>query len=179
MSNPHSPKIWGIGLSRTGTTSLNEALRILGYKAGHFVLPKHFDRFEAVTDTPAAARYLELDKRYPGSKFILTVRDDLEDWLGSCERYFGKKELLQKNEEIVAEGLFVRQALYGTAEFDRGLWEQAYRRHVGAVMRHFQGRDQHLLVLNICTGDGWEKLCPFLGRPVPQGVRFPHSNAAS
>jgi hypothetical protein len=29
--------------------------------------------------------------------------------------------------------------------------------------------------MSICTGDGWEKLCPFLGQPIPR-VAFPKLN---
>ena len=33
-----------------------------------------------------------------------------------------------------------------------------------------------LLVMDIIAGDGWDKLCPFLGKPVPEAA-FPHRNA--
>jgi Sulfotransferase domain/UDP-glucoronosyl and UDP-glucosyl transferase len=86
-------KVFGIGLSRTGTSSLTQALNILGYKAIHFphdnVTRAELYRFfasgsgrlslsllqeaDAITDTPACCVYKALDQGYPGSKFILTV----------------------------------------------------------------------------------------------------------
>ena len=75
-------KIFGIGYSKTGTTSLTKALRILGYNALHFPIHtmKHSSeklnlRYEklwrqAYSDTPIPLFYKELDKRFPGSKFI-------------------------------------------------------------------------------------------------------------
>jgi Sulfotransferase domain len=33
------------------------------------------------------------------------------------------------------------------------------------------------LVMDIAAGDDWEKLCPFLGLPIPE-VGFPHANAS-
>ncbi|MBL0299362.1 MAG: hypothetical protein IPQ21_19985 [Betaproteobacteria bacterium] len=45
---------------------------------------------EALTDTPIPSFYRELDRRYPGAKFILTVRD-MESWLLSCKRQFTAK----------------------------------------------------------------------------------------
>lgn len=32
---------------------------------------------------------------------------------------------------------------------------------------------ERLLVMDIPGGDGWEKLCRFIGRPVPTNITFP------
>jgi hypothetical protein len=88
-------KIFGIGLNRTGTTSLAKALSMLGYKAKHWNDTIHmidyidghwkidygqFDKFDAFVDTPVTRIYKELDKHYLGSKFILTTRE-MNSWL--------------------------------------------------------------------------------------------------
>ena len=73
-------KIFNIGFSRTGTTSLTEALQILGFSAYHF--PKSFDQIEkhdACTDMSITLGYKFLDLMYPESKYILTTRK-LESW---------------------------------------------------------------------------------------------------
>ena len=82
-------KIFGIGLSKTGTTSLARALEILGYKTRDYLGVTRYssgdlssidlDEIEtndAFTDTPVPSFYRELDSRYPGSKFILTSEPD-------------------------------------------------------------------------------------------------------
>jgi hypothetical protein len=76
--------VWGIGLTRTGTSSLNDALRILGFEAEHWptldtLLHGHL---RAATDECVAAVYKFLDLKHPGSKFILTERP-IDDWLRS------------------------------------------------------------------------------------------------
>jgi hypothetical protein len=43
------------------------------------------------------------------------------------------------------------------------------------VHDYFRERPDDLLVLNICAGEGWERLCPFLGQDVP-GIPFPWAN---
>lgn len=81
------PKIFGIGLSKTGTTSLAHALEILGYRTKDYPGLSRYragdlssvdlavvDAYDALTDTPIPSFYRELDQRYPGAKFILTVR---------------------------------------------------------------------------------------------------------
>ena len=38
-----------------------------------------------------------------------------------------------------------------------------------------KNRPNDLLVMNICDGEGWEVLCPFLNKPIPN-VIFPKKN---
>ena len=163
-------KLFGIGLSRTGTTSLTEALRILGYKAKHYPDSEgEFDQFEALTDTPVAWRYKLLDGRYPDSRFILTIRD-IPKWLKSCEHFFHHNEpdrLAQLN----------RLMCYGTVPFDKDRFEAAYQSHLVGVQAYFANRPNDLLVMNIASGEGWEKLCAFLGKAIPN-VPFPRENPA-
>ncbi len=44
------------------------------------------------------------------------------------------------------------------------------------IKNYFKDRPDDLLVMNICDGDGWEVLCPFLDKPIP-AVSFPHLNS--
>jgi hypothetical protein len=50
-----------------------------------------------------------------------------------------------------------------------------YESHRRRVLDHFSGREQDLLVVCWETGDGWNELCRFLQRPLPD-QRFPHEN---
>jgi len=87
-------KVFGIGLSRTGTKSLTEALNMLGINVVHYpndettlqeLIAGNYEfsllnSWDGITDITVAPYYAQLDKIYPDSKFILTVR-------------FGKKNL--------------------------------------------------------------------------------------
>lgn len=169
-------KVFGIGLSRTGTTSLAVALAMLGYKAIHAESVQQIELYEASTDTPVAARYRQLDKRYPHSRFILTVRD-MESWLESCRKHwYSLYELSDKN--LAIEYAFCRGALYGIEYFDADIFRSAYERHVDGVRAYFKDRPGDLLELNIAAGEGFEKLCPFLGKPVLEQP-FPRQNIAA
>ena len=68
---------------------------------------------------------------------------------------------------------FLRAAVYASYEFDEARFVRAYQRHVENVKRYFADRPGDLLVLEIANGDGYEKLAPFLGVPVPEQP-FPH-----
>ena len=41
-------------------------------------------------------------------------------------------------------------------------------------MKYFEDRPDDLLVMDCDEPDKWEKLCPFLGRPVPE-TPYPHT----
>jgi len=172
--------IFGIGLSKTGTTSLFAALDQLGYRAATF---RHFrglgldDWFEgnfdtdylaeydAATDLPLAVLYPQLDRRYPGSKFILTVRE-ISSWLASAKKHFTQ-------EPRSRFGRDVRLATYGIVGFHEERFRNVYETHYRNVVSYFSDRPDDLLILDIVAGEGWEKLCAFLGKESPIGA-FPH-----
>jgi hypothetical protein len=176
-------KVFGIGISRTGTTSLSKALRRLGYDSIHAPLSiikrvggrivlneKAVMRYEALTDSTVAFMYKELDAAFPGSKFILTVRD-VEKWLLSMRRVRKVYPILCM---IPKASQLFREAFGDGYPRDEAAMRAAFLRHTKEVLAHFEGRE-NLLVMDFSAGDGWEKLCRFLGRPVPS-TPFPHSN---
>ena len=176
-------KIFCIGLSKTGTTSLAHALTILGYKtkdnpgiinydAGDLssIDTSALEENDAISDTPIPSFYRELDTKYPDSKFILTVRD-MDGWLVSCKKQFTQKLADKQND--AHNRLFMD--LYDSTVFDEEKFRKGYQDFVDGVYRYFADRQQDLLTLNISSGDGWETLCPFLGKPVPD-VPFPKAN---
>jgi len=164
------PKIFGIGLAKTGTTSLNDAFAILGIASiGCPASIASIRRFEAATDGIVADRFEELDQTFPNSRFIYTLRDP-ESWIASYTRYHGRKQSPMPGHEDM------RNRLYGTSGVDKQTLLDAYGRHERHVYEYFRDRTDDLLVLNICGGQAdWETLCAFLDKPVP-GVPFPASN---
>jgi hypothetical protein len=172
-------KVFGIGFHKTGTTSLAGALRILGYRvAGPFGV--HDDDigdaavkqavaaaagWDAVQDNPWPIVFRELDAAYPGSKFILTVRDT-DRWLASVVQHFGGKSTP------------MRRWIYGVGDpvGNEEVYRDRYEQHNRDVLDHFRDRPDDLIVFRLSDGDGWEKLCAFLDVPVP-AQPFPHANA--
>jgi len=172
--------IFGIGLSKTGTTSLHDALEILGYRSIHYP-PAHMmlggdysclRDYEAASDISVSFCFEQLDKAFPGSKFILTDRAE-ESWLRSCAARFPREVIHAFYGGRPEEAVF--EQCYGTTYYQEEHFRLARGRHLGCVLEHFAGRWDDLLILNPCAGDGWERLCAFLGRPIPSSA-FPSSN---
>lgn len=162
-------KIFCIGFFKTGTNSLSKALSILGFRTGHLLRAGKKPeegwmeyikklKYDAYTDSPMPIKdfYKQLYKTFPNSKFILTIRDkkSLEK---SLLNYFKDTKWEIKNSE----------------ELEKIIKE--YEEHNKDVMCYFQKSPSQLLVMNIFEGDGWGKLCSFLGKPIPKKP-FPHKN---
>ena len=141
-------KIFGIGLPRTGNTSLCTAFGILGYSAFH--APRNWDeltKHDALTEViHDRFPYHLLSQFYPNALYILTIRD-LQPWLESCHKHQKKASR------------FPAWNPFWTQQND---WMKLSHDKIKTSERF-----ESLLVLDVCGGDGWEKLCPFLGKPIP------------
>ena len=178
----HRPKVFGIGFHKTATKSLANALRQLDYQVtGPFgvrdpdigehalaeALPRAHEN-DAAQDNPWPLLYKELDAEFPGSKFVLTYREPAE-WIHSVVSHFGGGTTAMR--EWIYDGL-------GDPVGHEDLYLAKYNAHNHEVIAHFADRPDDLLILRITEGEGFEKLCPFLGLETPAITAFPHANPA-
>jgi hypothetical protein len=172
-------KIFGIGLNKTGTKSLNKAVEMLGFSSVHFLGPnknreveraiqegkpmfyyssRAIQEADAFFDIRAIERYFDVaDQQHPRSRFILHTRD-LDSWLDSRERH------VLRNQEAAAKG-FKKGSLLVV---DRPAWTEEWKAHHDRVRAYFCDRPHDVLEIHVVDGDGWAKLAPFLGRPIPE-----------
>ena len=176
-------KVFCIGFHKTGTTTLEVALKKLGYRVTgsfgtkdpdiaakvHEMAYAKAEEFDAFEDNPWPILYRELDERFPGSKFILTRRP-AEAWIRSQVKDFASTETPMRR------WIYGKDA--GCPEGNEDVYLERYERHNREVLEYFKDRPQDLLVFDLPTDAGWEKLCPFLGREIPDQP-FPHANKAS
>ena len=176
----HSGKVFGVGFPRAGTSSLVQALEILGIKSVHNPVALLTDlnhplleSFDGFADNPLPLIYPKLDAQFPGRKFILTDRD-VDGWLTSVRWMFdaGRK---YGNWDANARTVAMHRALYGSVEFEETRFRSRFLRHRDEVLAYFADRAEDLLVMDLSRSAGWEALCGFLGRAVPK-VSFPHDN---
>ena len=192
--NPVPTRIFGIGMQRTATSSLHDALGILNYDSAHWKSAEWaraiwwemnrwgrsatVEREYAICDNPIPLLYRKLDAAYPGSKFILTVRDEA-DWVKSVETLWSY-DLNPHRHSWDGDGFTHKMhgILYGRVDFDAETFLACYRQHNAEVLAYFSGRAGDLLVMNMSNGAGWEELCPFLSVPLVE-TPFPHSNQSA
>jgi hypothetical protein len=190
--DPLPSRIFGVGMHKTGTQSLSEALRILGFDSAHWEGPgwakrlwlemreggpsQIVDGLHAVTDLPLALFYDRLDQAYPGSKFVLTVRGE-GTWLQSVRDHWSEVNPWRTTWDSDPFTHRCHSMLYGQRHFDADVMLQRYRRHNAEVQSYFRtrGRSRDLLVMDMEAGDDWYALCGFLKLPIPK-VGFPRMN---
>ena len=141
-------KIFGIGLNKTGTSSLHRALELLGYSSlhgggldAHERISRAIDEGEpmlryidpepdAIVDVLAITYYFHLaDVQYPGSRFILTLRD-IDEWVDSRRRH------VERNQQMKEAGKYDGPFL----TVDPDTWTAEYVRHEAVVRAYFANR---------------------------------------
>ena len=198
-------EVLGAGFGRTGTLSLKFALEALGYdkcyhmmevllNEGHVAQWRKAARgetidwvelyqgYRATVDWPSANFWRELRLAYPNAKVILTLRDS-EQWYASVMNTIWKLSSRaladghdRGDEEMIERALMGDEVIWSRV-FDNRMEDQdhviaCYERHNQAVIDHVP--PEQLLVYR--PGDGWEPLCEFLEKPVPN-MKYPKLNS--
>jgi Sulfotransferase domain len=170
--------VFGIGLPKTGTSSLHSGLCRLGFRSIYNVgvankaikkairerkpILFYLRGYNAFTDAPFYEHYRTLDRQYPGCRFIYTTRD-IESWMTS-----------QRIHNEIWNKLNPGKPLRTFGPKQEQKWRQKWSILHYAIRKYFVGRAD-FLELDVCAGQGYEALCPFLNMPV-LGESFPHQN---
>lgn len=190
-----SLSVIGAGLPRTGTMSQKLALEQLGFGPCYhmtetFPRPEHwplwetaaaggpvdwdvlFDGFGSTTDAPGCNFYRELANWFPDAKVVLSVRDP-EAWFASTQATIIGPQ---------TEGFHAARGTLAMVEALGWGTDPRLRDHDWMLARYHRHNDEvrgaipsdRLLVYDVA--EGWEPLCRFLGRPVPD-TPFPQANS--
>ncbi|WP_353573241.1 sulfotransferase [Candidatus Albibeggiatoa sp. nov. BB20] len=193
LSSPSFPdytraKVFVIGLNKTATSSLTQALRILNLHTEHWENPhtrrelnaKDACLFDALTDSTIACIFEQLYSQYPNAKFIYTVRD-VAAWEKSMVKHYmryhaaGDIQTIKKTFSPVNE---VVQHHNETLFYQHDNWPDVYHAFDQRVTQFFKDKPQDkFLAFNVFEGDDWDKLCRFLNCTVPE-AEFPWKNKA-
>ena len=186
-------EVIGAGFGRTGTMSMKAALEIIGFGPCHHMMEvtsndaqrdiwraiaagatpdweQAFAGYRSTVDWPGAYFWRELAAVYPLAKIILTVRDP-ESWFESATNTIFRSIANNPNRDSVGVKL-IEERIFGDRLGDKAHAIARYEQNVAAVQAAFDA-DR---LLTYTTGDGWEPLCDFLGRPVPDDP-YPQSNS--
>jgi hypothetical protein len=175
----------GVGLSKTGTKSLQQALVSLGY-SNHSWSPELMERWyhgdiaavlavadsvDCVEDWPFLAAYRDLMDRYGSSaRYVLTIRSSPGVWLDSVVAHADRVGPRYDIHRRMAFG-------YDHPRGHEAEYLAFYERHNAAVRAAVAERRLGQCFAEFCweTGDGWPGLCALIGA-APPARPFPHSN---
>lgn len=200
-------KYFCIGFNKTGTTTLAATFRGLGFIVGNqreaeLLVPdwcnndyrglKRYCRSASVfQDAPFSypGTYRQLAKAFPNAKFILSVRDDPEQWYRSLTRFhsklFGVNGNLPTTEDLiratyVAPGYmynFVR--VHGTSDsapYDKDILINNYLQHIADVQKFFYDSPERLLIINVAKREDYQAFRRFVSVPTDLGGQFVWKN---
>ena len=194
-------EVIGAGFGRTGTMSLKLALEKLGYdKCYHmaelFQHPEHietweralhgervdwspiFEGYRAAVDWPACEYWSDYYHLYPDAKVILSLRD-ADKWYESVMNtiYPTSTNLLDSDDPGMRRWGEWANELIWQGRFDGQVTDS---KHAKAVFEAHNARVQRMCkperLLVFEASMGWEPLCEFLGKPVPDEP-YPRTNS--
>ena len=201
-------KIFCIGRNKTGTTSLKHEFKRLGFSVGdqreaeliyhnYFLKPSFEDKLinyckksDVFQDIPFSINEIIplIDNAFPNSKFILSVRDDANQWYDSLikhhSEFFGNNNLPSAKDlsesKYIAEGFMKNHFFryYGTSEkdpYNKNILINHYEEHNRNVLNYFKNRPNDLLVLNLSDENSYKDLEDFLNIHSPY-KNFPWKN---
>lgn len=191
-------EVIGAGFGRTGTESMKLALERLGYQRCHHMTEvlgndaqiaawraiaaggapdwaQVFEGYRAAVDWPSAFFWRELAEVYPQAKVILTQRS-AESWY----RSFSNTILVylkqaRESGEVESVGYrLIADRVFGGRPDDPEHAMAIYEASIREVKESIPAT--RLLVHE--PGDGWEPLCHFLGREIPDAP-YPRTNSTA
>lgn len=127
--------------------------------------------YVSCVDWPSAHYWRELMVAFPAAKVILTYRSP-ESWWESFEKTILSYIQTQAAPDSLVTTL-VANTVFGGRASDRAHAIEVYEANVRDVKATVPA--DRLLVHNV--GEGWERLCPFLGVATPE-VSYPNRNSA-
>jgi hypothetical protein len=217
-------KVFCIGYNKTGTTTVEQVLSDLGYrmpnqakqesltveemfKGNYKPLISLCKKYDAFQDMPfsQSVTYAILDALFPGSKFILNVRDS-DEWFESLTRFHLKgvmnsggidklddfSESTYKDKNVYLHKNYMynitkRHAVKvedNKVEYDWSLvYNKDYRtdryeRRNREIISFFRERPEQLLVIDITKEKDNSKIVKFLGLPEKYISDLPHLNSS-
>jgi len=215
-------KVFCIGYNKTGTTTIERVLKDLGYRVPNqarqeelvveemfrgnykplFTLCKKYDAFQDLPFSQGTT-YATVDVMFPGSKFILTVRDSNE-WFESLARFhlngILKKAGVKKLDDF-CESSFKDKAIYIKKNYSQNVvrkhaisvvdnkifydWSLVYNKNNRiklyearnrAIIEHFSERQGQLLVFDVTKERDNSKIVDFLELPINFIEKLPNLN---
>lgn len=202
-------KIFVIGDNKTGTTSIESYLKFHGVKMGNQptaeMLYLNWLRYQNIEDIISYVHtaqgfqdvpfskldlYKILDKEFPESKFILTVRDSPEQWFNSLVTFYTKIWSTDKSSPPTKEDLqkadyrfrgypwLIRKysLLYKNIElYSPKEYKEIHDSRNKEIMQYFLNREKDFIKINVSNPKDFERLNKFLG--INTNLKgFPHKN---
>ena len=201
-------KYFCVGCNKTGTTSLAKAFREFNFIVGNqseseLLFDDYFTEknesiinyckyAEVFQDVPFSLplAYEYLDKAYPNSKFILTIRDNPDQWYNSLVNFHSKIycsgnskptwSMIKRSNYVRKYWSFeIHKKMFNLSEqddpYDYKKLTNVYTKHLKLVKKYFKDRPDDLLIINLKNKKSFGQFKKFL-RIKSEINQFPWEN---
>lgn len=193
----NSNKIFCIGMNKTGTTSLlyefvRNGITTGNQREGELLLPKYINgNIKPILNYCKKGRFFQdipfsipnfykiLDKEFPNSKFILSLRNSADEWYDSLVRFHTKTKLIGipnklptsdelKLSDYVYKGWAydAHNTIYNVSHndpYNKDILISTYENHKKDVIEYFKNRNNDLLVIDLSDMKSYGKFKNFFG----------------
>ena len=168
-------KIFLIGSHRTGTSSIDYALSIMGYKVYpadlsykliYEIENKNYEKifnttkeYDVFSDSPWNHNdfYKKIDNNIKNSKIILSIRET-NNWINSVQKWNNKMNLKKYDwYKSLSKTCYNLESYVDEIDSLR----EFYNNRNASIIDYFRGSDK-LLVMNLEDGHSWNELCEIL-----------------
>jgi len=194
---PYTPqKIIVMGLPKTGTTSLAQAFRALGYNVSHN-MGDTLGRCKVIANT-MEYQYKQLDRKHPEATWVITYAKNATQWVDSWITHLSQQnhkfgviaqthEKLHMNRSLFLMGfpdgeypVRTQRATRTFMEKHAQDYEAHYQKYYRELFDYFGDRMQYMPIVDVRAGDGYDKLFSIARNHsdvITPGVPFPHANS--
>lgn len=154
-----------VGPTATGNATALSAMQHLGFSAR--LKPTERSQcveVDAVGDEPVGYWFRRGELPLDGVELVMTVRRDIDAWLGECERRCGQEVPGQ----LSALDAAVRREMFGQLEYSAGVWRAGYERHLERCQEVSARVGKVLHTWDVVAEPSWEFLCRLTGRRAPE-----------
>ena len=169
-------KVFSIGLPKTGTLCVCQAVNHLGIKnihnpvdantigqlkLGEFKL-QILEGYNGLFDLPSACFYRDYDRTFPGSKFILTtrkrqIRCNLASiWWNFVLRLTNLEGIARSERKSGGSMIFLHAQMFGCVNFDPHRFSRVYDEWHESILSYFAGRGDDLCLVPTGATNKWE-----------------------
>lgn len=187
-------KIFVFGFNKTGTKSLESALSTIGFVHCPFEavwgifdnikdnkpILDNIDIWDVYSDYPIYEPkvFSHLVDEYPSAKFISLTRN-LDDYVESVLKHKIRDLENGVNDSWNWLGIGDKKSYKNYPQYQKEWVKGRAEFKHSSNIRLLNKKKINYLDMNICdNNDGWEKLCKFLDRPIPN-KDFPHLNKSN
>lgn len=165
-------KVFVVGLPQSGLRRVGAVITMMGLHLKHVVSDENYENADVFMNTPVWADYADLDRIYPGSKFVLS-RCDVDDWyrrfMQAALAFYNHVVLKGENWSPWSEmDRRAYRTVFEGQKLTREFLLRRYDEHSERLRIYFKDREKDFLEIDVDKPEALQQMIEFLDKPLMQ-----------